>query len=204
MRTKAHRVLVVVFEEVELLDVAAPVQVLSIAGRHWNFRPYKLEFAAEARGLVRTRNQLRIEAGAALSEAEPAEIVIVPGGYGARPFAERETALGHLARVAQGAKLLAATGTGVVPLARAGLVGGRKVAASHENAALLEPWVPPSSIDESTGLVLSESLITARQSGHAFALGLAIVERTLGPKLAEKVKVELGLGSDSERWVIRY
>ena len=47
MRTKARRVIVVVFDEVELLDVAAPLEVLSTAGRRWNFRPYKVEVVAQ-------------------------------------------------------------------------------------------------------------------------------------------------------------
>jgi transcriptional regulator GlxA family with amidase domain len=88
MRTKARRVVVVVFDEVELLDVAAPLEVLSTAGRRWNFRPYKVEVAAQQAGLVSTRNQMRIEAATRLADAAPAEIVIVPGGYGARRFAE--------------------------------------------------------------------------------------------------------------------
>ena len=42
MRTSARTVAVVLFDEVELLDVAGPLQVLTLAGRHWTFRTFSV------------------------------------------------------------------------------------------------------------------------------------------------------------------
>jgi transcriptional regulator GlxA family with amidase domain len=196
MRTKARRVVLVAFDEVELLDLTAPLEVLSIAGRRWNFRPYKVEIVAERPGLIVTRNQLRVEASAALASAGPAEIVIVPGGYGARRFAEDPDCLSHLSRVASGAEILAGLGAGVAVLARAGLLGQARIAASAELDALLEGLVEPSARDFSAKIVESERVISVRASGAAIDLGVAIVRRTMGPKLATMVMNELGLEND--------
>ena len=43
MRTSARNVTLVLFDEVEALDFAAVLQVLTQAGRHWNWRPFKIE-----------------------------------------------------------------------------------------------------------------------------------------------------------------
>lgn len=199
MRTKARRVVVVVFDEVELLDLAGPLEVLSTAGRRWNFRPYKVEVVAQRAGLVVTRNQLRIEASAALASAAPAELVIVPGGYGARRFGDDPACIAELARLAEGAEIIAGLGGGVFALARAGLLGSERVAASPELSPALEGLVATEQIDSLSALVDSGRLITARASGAAVALGLKLVERTMGPKLVAMVTADLGLELEPER-----
>jgi transcriptional regulator GlxA family with amidase domain len=199
MRTKARRVVVVVFDEVELLDVAAPLEVLSTAGRRWNFRPYKVEVVAEQPGLISTRNQLRIEATAALASAAPAEIVLIPGGYGARRFADDSACLAALSRLAEGAELVAGIGSGVLALVRAGLVGSAKIAVSPEIAVALDGQVEPDQIDSLAALLDSGRVLTARASGAALKLGLTLVERTMGPKLVAMVSADLGLELEPEK-----
>ena len=206
MRTKARRVVVIVFDEVELLDVAAPLEVLSTAGRSWNFRPYKVEVVAKAPGLIATRNQLRIEASVRLADAAPAEIVIVPGGYGARRFAEDAACVAELSRLATGAELVAGIGSGVLALVRAGLVGSAKIAASPELASALEGHVAPEQLDAVAQIVDSGQVLSARASGSALQLGLALVQRTMGPKLVAMVTADLGLELEPEkpRLEVRY
>jgi transcriptional regulator GlxA family with amidase domain len=206
MRTKARRVVVVVFDEVELLDVAAPLEVLSTAGRRWNFRPYKVEVAAQQAGLVSTRNQMRIEAATRLADAAPAEIVIVPGGYGARRFAEDASCIAELTRLASGAELIAGVGAGVLVLARAGLVADAKLATTPELAGALDGLVPSEQLDLVAPCMTSGRVISARASGAALQLGLTLIERTMGPKLLAMVASDLGVELEPEkpRLEVRY
>jgi transcriptional regulator GlxA family with amidase domain len=206
MRTKARRVVVVVFDEVELLDVAAPLEVLSTAGRRWNFRPYKVEIAAPRAGLVATRNQVRLEATLALGAVAPAEIVLVPGGYGARRFADDVSAIAELTRIATGAEIIAGIAGGVIALSRAGLVAGARVAASKEMSAALEAELPSAQLDFLTPVLDSGTLVTAANSGAALRLGLTLIARTMGPKLVAMVSTDLGLDEDGHtpRLEVRY
>ena len=84
MRTSSRQVSVLLFDEVELLDFCAPVEVLSTAGRHYNFRPFKITTTSVAAGLIDTRNQVQVQATCALGACPPADVLLVPGGYGAR------------------------------------------------------------------------------------------------------------------------
>src|SRR5687768_18382768 len=84
MQTRAKRALIVAFDELDLLDLAAPITALTRAGRRWNFRPFHVEIAAVTPGAIQSRDQLRFDAPLVLSAVASAEIVIVPGGYGAR------------------------------------------------------------------------------------------------------------------------
>jgi transcriptional regulator GlxA family with amidase domain len=199
MRTKARRVAVIVFDEVELLDVAAPLEVLSTAGRRWNFRPYKVEVVAPSEGLVTTRNQLRIEATTSLANATPAEIVLIPGGYGARRFADDASSLEALTRLAASAEIVASVGAGVLALVRAGLSGEAKLAVPTELESELAGLVAPHRMDLLSRLTEGERVFTARHSGAALELALALVERTMGPKLVAMVRADLGLDFDLEK-----
>ncbi|MFZ5889753.1 MAG: DJ-1/PfpI family protein [Myxococcota bacterium] len=203
MRTHARRVAVIVFDEVELLDVAAPLEVLSAAGRRWNFRPFKLELLAPRAGLVTTRNQTRLEATGELAQAAPAEVVIVPGGYGARRLAEAPADLAELTRIATGAELVAAVGNGVLALARAGLCGSERIAVSSELATELEGAIDRAACDTTARLVEGTRVLTATATGSALELGLAIIRRTFGSKMVSLVAAELGLDT-KEVLEIRY
>ena len=206
MRTKARSVVVVAFEELELLDLAAPLEVLSTAGRRWNFRPYKVQVAASREGLVTTRNQLRIQATQTFAATPPAELVIIPGGYGARKLTEDAAALAELARFAKDAELIAAIGNGVLPLLRAGLLGNDKIAVTTELAAELGAELGLEQRVDASGVIESGRIVSARASGDALKLALTIVGRTMGPKLVAMVAGELGLETDADarRVEIRY
>ena len=204
MRTRSFRVLLVIFDEIELLDAAALLAVLSTAGRRWNFRPYRVEVAAPQAGLVTTRNQTRLEATVALGEVAPAEIVLVPGGYGARRFAQNATSVAQLARAAAAAEVIAGVGAGVVALSRAGLVGNARIAASKELSATLEGELAPEQIELGTPIVDSGRLMTTASSGCALRLALALVQRTMGPKLVSMINADLGLEEQGDRIEVRH
>ncbi|HYO98075.1 MAG TPA: DJ-1/PfpI family protein [Polyangiaceae bacterium] len=206
MRTRSHTVALVVFEEVELLDLAAPLQVLSAAGRSWNFRPYRIVVAAPSAGLVSTRNQLRVEATTALAEMPAAEIVWIAGGYGARRLTDDPLALGEIARLAQGATLTAAVGWGVGVLAAAGCIGSRSVASSLELDPVVRRSAPAAQLSAAPGVIADGPLLTVANTGAALELALTVVRLTMGAKLAEKVIAELALEQhrSSERIELKY
>lgn len=195
MQTRARRVVALAFDEVELLDLAAPLEVLTVAGRRWNFRPFKIELAAPVPGLVQTRNQVRLEAPASLATTSAAEILLVPGGYGARRLLTDAAIVAELAHVGANAEIVAGVGWGVALLARAGLLGSATVAATGDVAAQLLADAPQLSVDRTRPVVATPRAVTARSTGGALDLALAIVEGTLGAKLVAMVRDDLGLAA---------
>jgi AraC family carnitine catabolism transcriptional activator len=132
--------------------------------------------------------------------------VLVPGGYGARVFSEKEALVLQLRRLCEHAELIAGIGSGLFPLARAGLLAGLRVAGERDSAAALQELEPTLAIDADASVVESERVLSAAGSGHALELSLAIVRRTLGSKLYTMVASELGLElpETTERLEIRY
>ncbi|MET0411294.1 MAG: hypothetical protein ABW217_08350, partial [Polyangiaceae bacterium] len=111
MRTSSRDFVIVLFDEVELLDVAGVMQVASAAGRHWNWRPFRLLPAALQKGPIATRSQLRLEASVALADHPEPELLFVPGGYGARRAAADRELVAWVARAAARAELVCALGS---------------------------------------------------------------------------------------------
>lgn len=197
MRTSSRKVALLVFDEVDLLDVASVVETLARSGRHWNFRPFNVELVGVTPGRVKSRSGPTLEVERDLSECADPEIVIVPGGYGARRLLEDERVVAWLASAGSRAACIAAVGSGVLLLARAGLLSGVNIAAQPETAALLSPVASDARVDLERPIVEHDSVITARASSDALDLALAIVKRTLGAKLADGTARALGLSAPS-------
>src|SRR5215470_18203733 len=105
---------ILLFDDVEELDFAGPYEVFGMAAR----------FGAECRALliadapVRCRYGLRVLPDCSMASAPPLDLLVVPGGLGARTHARENPAIldfiraqrGFVASVCTGALILAAAG----------------------------------------------------------------------------------------------
>ncbi len=197
MRTRSRTVALLLFDEVELLDVAAMLAVLSSAGRKWNWRPFKVLTVAKAPGRITTRNQLVIEAEHALDACPGPELLILPGGYGARRALEDSTLVDWVQKAGQSAELVLAVGHGALLAARAGLADGQDVAVPTDARELLIEEAPLARPDtDAPGVVGSSKLLSAARSAAALELALAAVKRLLGQGQALGVAAALGIDTD--------
>lgn len=193
MRTSSEIVAVLLFDELELLDVAGPVQALTLAGREWNFRPFKIVPVAARPGLVGTRNQLRIEATSELAGCPSPEMIVVPGGYGARKAAGDDALVDWVKCAAATAQTVLAIGNGVLLLARAGLLDGGSVAAGAPLAELLREMSPTTHVDGEAHWREWGKVKTARTALGGIEAALDTVAKRLGRKQAAGVAREMGV-----------
>ena len=185
---------VVLFDEVELLDVAGACSVLSAAGRQWNFRPFKVHAVATRVGPVETRSQMRLEARHTLSALTAPEIIVVPGGYGARRAMSDPELVAWLKSAGQSATHLVGIGNGVVLLGAAGLLADHTVAARPELQGPLEQSSASKvTLDTEAPVAHSKNLFTAQGSAQAADAALALVSVLLGAKQARVVAETLGI-----------
>lgn len=192
MRTSARNVALLLFNEVELLDVAGPLQVLSHAGRHWNWRPFRVFAVAREAGVLETRSQLRLEARHACRDAPEPELVIVPGGYGARRALEDAELVEWLNGAARRAEIVLAVGYGSLLLAKAGLLANAHVSAPADACELIAELEPTAHAKSDVPVLESGKLVTAGRSAAGLDAGLIALARVLGTKQALGVAAELG------------
>jgi len=198
MRTKPYATAIALFDEVELLDVAGPISVLTSAGRQWNFQPFKIDLVASHAGAISTRSTLSLEAKHSAQSHSGCECLIIPGGYGARHAAEEPEFLAWLRRAATSAELVAAIGNGVWLLAQTGLLSDEEIATSPDLAAEISALCPHTRPNPHDALCTSGKFLSARKSAHGLDLSCEIVARCFGKKLASSLSAELGIDWSGE------
>ena len=198
MRTKPYSLAVIAFDEMDLLDVAGPLEVFSTAGRKWNWRAIKAELVSSGAAAHGTRAQLQIGPAAPLDSCPAPELLLIPGGYGARLALQDQALLDYLAKVREGLTLTLSVGLGSLLAAKAGLLKDAEVATTQalaEELGALDSSITPRI---ETRAVTGPRAITAAQNGAALDLGLEVVARLLGKKQATGTAQELGYAWGTE------
>ena len=192
MRTSTRKVALLLFDGVDLLDLAAPVQALSLVGRDWNWRAFTVLPVAESVGIVATDNQIQVEATVAAQDVEPADIILVPGGYGVHSVPQQGSLLEWLRQNGPRASWVGGIGQGRILLANAGLLENCPVACpSHERETL--ETADASAVTKAQRVVPTSTNIITSQAGTAgLDLALHIIAETVGAKQADSVAAALG------------
>jgi transcriptional regulator GlxA family with amidase domain len=133
------RLLLLMFDEVELLDFAGPYEVFTTANRMAARRdpaaapPFSLVTASPDGRPAKARAGLRLEPDVSLAEAPPCDVLLVPGGV-VEGLLDDAPLLAQLRRQAAGAQITASICTGAFVLAAAGLLRDAEVTTHWEDA----------------------------------------------------------------------
>lgn len=191
MRTRPYRLAVIAFDEMDLLDVAGPLEVFSTAGRKWNWRAVKAELVSPTPHTISTRAQLGIGPAAPLTSCLDPELILIPGGYGARLALENAELVDYLSQLRESLTLTLCVGLGSLLAARAGLLAGAEVATTSAVAGELTALDPSIIPRTDARTCAAPRAISAAQNGSALDLGLEVVARLLGKKQATATAQEL-------------
>jgi transcriptional regulator GlxA family with amidase domain len=129
-----------------------------------------------------------VVADAAFDDVDTADIVVVPGGLGCEQAATDPVIAGFLQRVGSDARHVAASSTGSVILAAAGLLHGESAATHWLASDLLERF---GSHTDERRVVTHGNTITCTGAMTALDAALLIVDRVAGPAEVERVKRSL-------------
>jgi transcriptional regulator GlxA family with amidase domain len=119
------RISILIFDEVEELDFAGPYEVLS-AARELGGKE-EVTLVAETLRPVRCANGLSVEPHATLGSSPPPDVLMVPGGRGARMQSSNASLLDWVKKTAASAAWVTSVCTGALLLADAGLLEGKRV-----------------------------------------------------------------------------
>src|SRR5215472_4179827 len=135
----ARRIVFVIFDGLQPIDLVGPHEVFSYAGRLSPGGEYECQVAARAAGPVRTPSGLLINAGHSLSDLGPAGIdtIVVVGGAGVDTACHDRALVEWLAAAGRTARRVTSVCTGVFLLATAGLAQGHRVTCHWSRAGQL-------------------------------------------------------------------
>ncbi|MEW2452250.1 GlxA family transcriptional regulator [Streptomyces parvulus] len=170
-------VLVVLFDQVQSLDVTGPVEVFAGAERHTP-GTYRIVTASPTGAPVRTSSGLAVVPDGSLADAPDADTLVVPGGYGTRVPDPRLT--DWLRAHGPHARRLVSVCTGAVLLARAGLLDGRRATTHWAYCDRLAREHPAVDVDPDPIYVRDGHVATSAGVTSGIDLALALVEEDLG------------------------
>lgn len=180
----ARRILVVLYDEVQSLDVTGPVEVFAGAEQA---RPgsYTIRSGSIGGLPVRTSSGLRLVPDEDLDAAGAVDVLLVPGGNGTRVSDPRLVA--WLRGAAANATRVAAVCTGAFLLAEAGLLDGRRATTHWNYAATLARRFPRVTVEPEPIFVRDGAVWTSAGVTAGIDLALAVVEEDHGRDLALQI-----------------
>jgi transcriptional regulator GlxA family with amidase domain len=186
-----RRVEVLAFPDVQMLDVAGPIQVFTAANERATSPdtrlPYETRVVAPEGAEIRATSGLAFATEPLPNPTDPVDTLIVAGGRGVMKAAEDASLVEWLKVRAGSARRMASVCTGAFLLAAAGLLDHRRAATHWEYCEELRRRHPavtvePDPIFVHDGPVWSSAGVTA-----GIDLSLALVEEDLGRALALSV-----------------
>lgn len=177
---------ILIFDDAEVMDVAGPYEVFSVAGRRHGLEPFQVSLVAERRGLVTLRNHFRVEPHAILAERPSPDLLIVPGGQGTRREMHNPAILDWVRRAAGQAELVLSVCTGALVLASAGLLRGLEATTHHGAIDLLRQTDPTARVRDNVRFLDNGRVVVSAGISAGIDMSLHVVERLLGQELAEE------------------
>jgi transcriptional regulator GlxA family with amidase domain len=181
---------ILVFDEVELLDMAGPYEVFTTAARVWaRSQPpgtpalFGVTTIARRPGPVQARAGLRLQPDHGLADHPPLACAIVPGGVVDAELGQPEL-MAWIAAQAQTARILASVCTGALLLAQAGVLDGLDATTHWEDLDALRHLRPAVRVQEGVRWVDQGAVVTAAGISAGIDMSLHLVQRLHSRDLA--------------------
>ncbi|WP_197519277.1 GlxA family transcriptional regulator [Mycobacterium sp. E2327] len=185
-------VVIVVFDDVTMLDVAGAGEVFAEANRFG--ADYQLKIASVDGRDVTTSIGTRLGVTDALSSIESADIIMVAGSDNLPRRAIDPALVDAVKSAAERTRRLASICTGSFILAQAGLLNGRRATTHWHDARLFARAFPDVAVEPDALFVRDGDVFTSAGVSSGIDLALALVEMDHGTELVR----------DVARWLVVY
>src|SRR5262245_22566796 len=189
-----HRVVIVAYPGVTLLDVVGPSEVFATATRLGADPGYELTVVSQGGGPTVAGSGLVLDTRTLGGVHGEIDTLIVPGGFLARWPEPDERLLRSLRRLAAHSRRVTSVCTGAFLLASPGLVAGRRVTTHWAWCDSLARRHPDLDVEPDRIFVRDGNVWTSAGVTAGMDLALALVEDDHGPDLAR----------EAARWLVLF
>jgi transcriptional regulator GlxA family with amidase domain len=180
---------ILIFDQVEVLDVAGPFEVFSITRLNEERRqeesssPFRILLVSEKLCPVLAIGGLRFTPDVTIDNCPELDLLIVPGGWGTRTEVKNVNLLKWIANRASKNMLTASVCTGSSLLGKAGLLDGREATTHWRAFDFLSQSAPNAYIREDVRFTLSDPIFTSAGISAGIDMALLIVSHFFGSKI---------------------
>ncbi|EML6320799.1 DJ-1/PfpI family protein [Bacillus thuringiensis] len=173
------------FNEVEVLDFAGPFEVFSVTevNEEKTFTVYTVSENGE---MITARNGLKVQPDYSIENLPPVDILIIPGGLGARKYEiKNEIVIKWIRQQMKEVKLMTSVCTGALLLAKAGLLEGLKATTHWASIERFKNEFQNVEVIENVKFVDEGHIITSAGISAGINMAFHIVKNLLGVYVAE-------------------
>lgn len=182
----ARNVLLVLFDDVDTLDFTGPLEVFSITGqRATGPVPFTVTTVAERRTPpITTRSGLSVNPYYTFDDDIRADILVIPGGLGARHERNNPAMLDYIRKQARRAEIVLSVCTGALLLGAAGLLDGLNATTHHNALDELAEISPSTGVVRDQRYVDNGQVVTSAGITAGIDASLHVVRRLVGESAA--------------------
>ncbi|HDR4763735.1 TPA: DJ-1/PfpI family protein [Bacillus thuringiensis] len=173
------------FNEVEVLDFAGPFEVFSVTEVNEEKR-FTVYTVSENGEMITARNGLKVQPDYSIENLPPVDILIIPGGLGARKYEiKNEIVIKWIRQQMKEVKLMTSVCTGALLLAKAGLLEGLKATTHWASIEKFKNEFQNVEVIENVKFVDEGHIITSAGISAGINMAFHIVKNLLGVHVAE-------------------
>jgi len=173
------------FNDVEVLDFAGPFEVFSVTEVDEE-KPFTVYTVSQNGEMITARNGLKVKPDYSIEDFPPVDILIIPGGKGARENeVKNDTIINWVRQQMKEVKLMTSVCTGALLLAKAGLLEGLKATTHWASIQTFKKDFPNVEVMENVKFVDEGHIITSAGISAGINMSFHIVKNLLGVEIAE-------------------
>ena len=183
---------ILIFDQVEVLDVAGPFEVFSVTRLNEKSRreesstsPFRVLLVSEKLSQVLAIGGLRLTLDVSVYNCPNLDLLLVPGGWDTRKEVKNDTLLKWIADMSAKTKITASVCTGSSLLGKAGLLDGRETTTHWRAFDFLREAAPKTKIRRDVLFTLTEPVFTSAGVSAGIDLALRIVSHFFGTEVGE-------------------
>jgi transcriptional regulator GlxA family with amidase domain len=175
---------ILVFDDVEVLDFSGPFEVFAVTDELRSHSEFSVFTVAPMPGTVRARNGLKVVPDHSLESCPQPDILVIPGGFGARALLRNPVVLEWIQTRARKAEITMSVCTGALLLAKIGILDGLPVTTHHLSLGTLREIAPRAVVDPGRRYHDNGAILTAAGISAGIDCSLHVVGRLLGAEAA--------------------
>ena len=185
INSESKTVGILIFDNVEVLDVAGPFEVFSITRldenkRDWTDSPFRICLLAEKAFPINAIGGLKLTPDYTFDNCPKLDLFIVPGGWGTRAEINNLDLLQKISNLSQKSLLTASVCTGSSLIGKAGLLEGKMATTHWRTFNFLRDAAPNAKIKRNVLFTVNQKIYTSAGVTSGIALALHLVSYFFG------------------------
>jgi len=181
---------ILIFDDVEILDVAGPFEVFAVTRLNDEQRlqqssPFKVYLISETNKQITAIGGLRLTPDVTITECPNLDLLIIPGGWGTRKESKNRILVNWIGNQFTNDRLIASVCTGSSLLGKAGLLDGRDATTHWRAFDFLQESAPKARILKNVRFTLIEPIFTSAGVSAGMDLALRIVSHFFGTNIGQ-------------------